>query len=228
MGLPLSVKLRSETVCHHCNKSGSLAMFAAIAPGFTLRQQLCRRSPAGLFLEIDIGQRHAGAILHDEAGVRFLDGPRRREAAARNHPPARWVASCQIAKNIRRKRTASHPSRYATAAKIGTPKTNENACNSLRRDGRVVSCHPPAISSSSARANANAKSRLSQPASVGALHVPQDKEKLASPSNCKIPSGVQLPPAAALRRSHTRAEGHRHFRAIHALVGVRSTFAVRV
>jgi hypothetical protein len=32
---------------------------------------------------------------------------------------------------------------------------------------------------------------------------PQDKEK--------------LPPAAALRRSHTRAEGHRHFRAIHAL-----------
>jgi adenylate cyclase len=31
--------------------------------------------------------------------------------------------------------------------------------------------------------------------------VPQDKEKLASPSNCKIPSGVQLPPAAALRRS---------------------------
>jgi hypothetical protein len=39
---------------------------------------------------------------------------------------------------------------------------------------------------------------------------------------------VQLPPAAALRRSHTRAEGHRHFRAIHALVGIRSTFAVRI
>jgi hypothetical protein len=34
---------------------------------------------------------------------------------------------------------------------------------------------------------------------------------------------VQLP-----RRSHTRAEGHRHFRAIHALVGIRSTFAVRI
>src|SRR4029077_18742088 len=30
------------------------------------------------------------------------------------------------------------------------------------------------------------------------------------------------PPAAALRRNHTRAEGHRHFRAIHALVGIRS------
>src|ERR1700738_2434393 len=32
----------------------------------------------------------------------------------------------------------------------------------------------------------------------------QDKEKLASPSNCKFPSWVQLPPAPALRRSHTR------------------------
>ena len=26
--------------------------------------------------------------------------------------------------------------------------------------------------------------------------MPQDKEKLASPSNCKIPSGVQLPPSS--------------------------------
>jgi hypothetical protein len=60
----------------------------------------------------------------------------------------------------------------------------------------------------------------------GCTSCAQDEEKLASPSNCKIPSGVQLPPAAALRRSHTRAEGHHHFRAIHALVGVRSTFAV--
>jgi hypothetical protein len=34
-------------------------------------------------------------------------------------------------------------------------------------------------------------------------YVPQDKEKLGSPSNCKVPSRVQLPPAAALRRSHT-------------------------
>ena len=34
---------------------------------------------AGLVLEIDIRQRVPGVILHDEAGVRFLDGPRRRE-----------------------------------------------------------------------------------------------------------------------------------------------------
>jgi hypothetical protein len=36
------------------------------------------------------------------------------------------------------------------------------------------------------------------------FQVPQDKGKLASLSNCTIPSGVRLPPAAALRRSHTR------------------------
>jgi hypothetical protein len=35
-----------------------------------------RRSLAGLILEIDVRERHAGVIPHDEAGVRFLDGPR--------------------------------------------------------------------------------------------------------------------------------------------------------
>jgi hypothetical protein len=29
----------------------------------------------GSILEIDVGERHAGIILHDEAGVRFLDSP---------------------------------------------------------------------------------------------------------------------------------------------------------
>ena len=48
-------------------------------PRLISRQQLCRRSPAGLLL--DIRQRVAVGVLHDEAGVRFLDGPRRREAA---------------------------------------------------------------------------------------------------------------------------------------------------
>jgi hypothetical protein len=61
---------------------------------------------------------------------------------------------------------------------------------------------------------------------LGALHVPQDKGKLASLSNRKIPSGVQLPPAAARGEATPAAEGHRHFRAIHPLVGIRSTFAV--
>ena len=51
------------------------------APRLVARHQSRRRSPAGLLLEIDVSQRLAGVILHDEAGVRFLDGPRRREAA---------------------------------------------------------------------------------------------------------------------------------------------------
>ena len=33
-------------------------------------------------LKVHIGQRLAGVILHDEASVRLLDGPRRREAAS--------------------------------------------------------------------------------------------------------------------------------------------------
>jgi hypothetical protein len=37
--------------------------------------------------------------------------------------------------------------------------------------------------------------------------------------------GPSCPQAAALRRSHTRG-GYRHFRAIRALVGIRSTFAM--
>jgi hypothetical protein len=49
---------------------------------------------------------------------------------------------------------------------------------------------------------------------------------MALPSNCKIPSAVQLPPAAARGEATPAAEGHRHFRAIHPLVGIRSTFAV--
>jgi hypothetical protein len=42
------------------------------APRFVTRHQSRCRSPAGLLLEIDLGQRQAGVILHDEAGIRFL------------------------------------------------------------------------------------------------------------------------------------------------------------
>jgi hypothetical protein len=34
-----------------------------------------------LLLEIDVGERLAAVIAHDETGVSLLDGPRRREAA---------------------------------------------------------------------------------------------------------------------------------------------------
>jgi hypothetical protein len=46
--------------------------------------------------------------------------------------------------------------------------------------------------------------RTSDGSTLGALHVPQDKEILASPSNCKIPSGVQLPPERPEAKPHPR------------------------
>jgi Arabinose-binding domain of AraC transcription regulator, N-term len=86
---------------------------------------------------------------HDEPGVCFLDGPRRREAAARSHLPTRMVANCQIAKNIRRKRTASHPSEM----------DESRPCSWLRRRlgsgsarlGAVEHASPSTGSSASAR-----------------------------------------------------------------------------
>jgi hypothetical protein len=50
-------------------------------PRFVFGQQLCRRSPPRLILEIDIRERLTVSVAHDEAGVQFLDSPRRREAA---------------------------------------------------------------------------------------------------------------------------------------------------
>jgi hypothetical protein len=55
------------------------------APGLVAGEQMCRRAPSRLLLEIDVGERLAGVILHDETGIRFLDGPGRREAAGRGH-----------------------------------------------------------------------------------------------------------------------------------------------
>jgi hypothetical protein len=64
------------------------------------RQQLGRRAPSRLILEIDIGQLLAAAILDDEGGLQFLDSPWRREAAlghrsavfalARHLPDCKW------------------------------------------------------------------------------------------------------------------------------------------
>ena len=63
-----------------------MAMVGGDAAGF-LVGEMHHRSPAGLLLEIDVSQRHASATLDDEAGVRFLHGPRRREAALRDRHP---------------------------------------------------------------------------------------------------------------------------------------------
>ena len=64
------------------NSSGSLAMFASIRRASSRVSSFAARTPARLILEIDIGQFLPGVVLHDEAGVHFLDGPGRREAGA--------------------------------------------------------------------------------------------------------------------------------------------------
>jgi hypothetical protein len=43
-------------------------------------EQLCRRAPPRLFLEIDIDKLLAVVVAHDKAGVQFFDRPGRREA----------------------------------------------------------------------------------------------------------------------------------------------------
>jgi hypothetical protein len=49
--------------------SGSLAMFATIRRASSFGEELGRRSPAGLLLEIDIGQLLPGAVDYDKAGL---------------------------------------------------------------------------------------------------------------------------------------------------------------
>jgi TPR repeat protein len=44
-------------------------------------EEMRRRAASRLLLEIDVSERLAGMIADDEAGVRLLDGPGRREAA---------------------------------------------------------------------------------------------------------------------------------------------------
>jgi hypothetical protein len=59
-------------------------MLAAMRRASSRVSSFAADRPAGLILEIDVGERLAGVILHNEAGVSFLDGPRRREAAGRH------------------------------------------------------------------------------------------------------------------------------------------------
>jgi hypothetical protein len=51
------------------------------APGLVAGEQLGRRPPCRLLLEIDVGERLPVGVADDEAGVGLLDGPGRREAA---------------------------------------------------------------------------------------------------------------------------------------------------
>jgi hypothetical protein len=71
MGLPLSVKLRSETVCHHCNNSGRLAMLAACAHGR-------HRSPGALTCA-KLGRFVQGIGIPIAQSVSMADWPRGRQ-----------------------------------------------------------------------------------------------------------------------------------------------------
>jgi hypothetical protein len=53
------------------------------ALGLVAGEQLGRRSPSRLILEIDVRERLPVGVADDEAGVGLLDGPGRREAARR-------------------------------------------------------------------------------------------------------------------------------------------------
>jgi hypothetical protein len=50
-------------------------------PGLVAGEEVRRRATAGLVLEVDVGERLPVGIADDEAGVGFLSGPGRREAA---------------------------------------------------------------------------------------------------------------------------------------------------
>jgi hypothetical protein len=85
-------------------------------------------SPAGLVLEIDIGQRLAVVVPHDEAGAfSSPTRPRRREAATSIHIDASMLATCQMAKKINRNRVSSHPSLYVATPKMIITKISQNA-----------------------------------------------------------------------------------------------------
>jgi hypothetical protein len=51
---------------------------------YGLKPSLGRRAASRLMLEIDVGERLTVGVADDEAGVGFLGGPGRREAAGRH------------------------------------------------------------------------------------------------------------------------------------------------
>jgi hypothetical protein len=55
------------------------------SPRFILRHEVRIRTPAGLFLAIDVGEREAVGVLDDVAGWPFFNGPGGPEAAAIGH-----------------------------------------------------------------------------------------------------------------------------------------------
>jgi hypothetical protein len=80
-------------------------------PCIFARQQLCQCSPAGVIIEIDIGERLTVSIPNDDAAVEFFDGPWRRKAAGHGaklpHTDAWYCALRHTASALRFSRTQS-------------------------------------------------------------------------------------------------------------------------
>jgi hypothetical protein len=51
------------------------------SPRLVFGEQFGCRSPAGLILEIDVGQLLPGDVFHDKASFQFINKPGRRKAA---------------------------------------------------------------------------------------------------------------------------------------------------
>ena len=67
-------------------------------PRFVAGEQLARCTAAGLFLDMNIGERLPIVVLDDEAsGVRLLNVPRRWEAAARSSRLRRGALASTLA-----------------------------------------------------------------------------------------------------------------------------------
>ena len=60
-------------------------------PRFVMRQELCRRAPAGLILEMDVGPRVPIAVADDGAGFGLLGGKPR---------PQRMVSSGELSRGL--------------------------------------------------------------------------------------------------------------------------------
>jgi hypothetical protein len=68
------------------SRSGNFATFAAMRLASSPREQLGRRSAAGLLLEIDKCELLARLVFDDKAGFQFVDGPGRREPGSVTPP----------------------------------------------------------------------------------------------------------------------------------------------
>jgi len=61
--------------------TSSMPFVGVVKTTFILAEQLGRRPPARLILEIDVGKLPAVAVAHREPRLLFLDSPGRQEAA---------------------------------------------------------------------------------------------------------------------------------------------------